>query len=158
MVFYDTPLCEMTRSGAYTPLTLDEAVTRSAAVLEIFEAAKVPCIRIGLCATEDLTSPERVMAGPNHPALGELIWNEYYYRTLVRALAREGLCGGDVVLHLPEREISKVVGQSRRNITRLARETGTRVCGIVKEKNADRITVTPWQGRHPMAGGKQPCI
>ena len=158
VVFYDTPLCELTQAGRYLPLSVEEAVARAASVLEIFAAHGIPCIRIGLCATEELISPQTAMAGPNHAALGELVWNEYYYRTLVRALTREGLCGKDVVLHVPEKEISKVVGQHRKNLVRLADETGTVVHRIVKEKNADRIRVVLWQVDGRVAGGKQPCI
>ena len=145
VVFYDTPLCDMTKMGEYLPLSVECAVDRAASVLEIFASRGIPCIRIGLCATEDLSSPAHVMAGPNHAALGELVWNEYYYRFLVRALAREELCGKDIVLHLPEKEISKVVGQHRRNIERLTADCGVRVRKIVKEKDADRIRLTLWR-------------
>ena len=158
VVFYDTPLSELTQTGLYQPLSVEKAVERSASVLEIFEELGVPCIRIGLCATEALASPQTVMAGPNHAALGELVWNEYYYRTLVRALARERLCGEQIVLHVPEKKISKVVGQHRKNLVRLSDETGTLVHRIVKEKNADRIRAELWQGDGRVAGGKQPCI
>ena len=75
------------------------------------------------------------MAGANHAALGELVWNEYYYGELVNALKGEGLLGYDVILRLPEREISKIVGQHRSNIERLLRETDTRVQKIVGQKN-----------------------
>ena len=157
VVFYDTPLADMVQAGTYQPISVDEAVSRAASVLAIFEEWGIPCIRIGLCATEALVSPAHVMAGPNHAALGELVWNEYYYRFLIRALAREKLLGREVVLHLPEREISKIVGQHRKNLVRLADETGTRVRRIAKEKNADRISVRLWQAAEDV-GGKQPCI
>jgi histone acetyltransferase (RNA polymerase elongator complex component) len=157
VVFYGTPLADMVQVGHYQPISVDEAVLRAASVLEIFAARGVPCIRIGLCATEELSSPAHVLAGPNHVALGELVWNEYYYRVLVRALAREGLGGKDIVLHLPEREISKIVGQHRKNIVRLQDETDTRVRKIVTEKNTDRIRAEEWCG-NGRVGGKQPCI
>ena len=38
VVFYDTPLCEMAQHGAYTPLSVDEAVERTAPVLQLFRA------------------------------------------------------------------------------------------------------------------------
>ena len=135
VVFYDTPLCEMTQMGAYQPLSVEEAVQRAAGVLEIFLQAGTPCIRIGLQATESLTSPEAVLAGPNHPALGELVWNEYYYQRLIKAIRHAKLCGKDVCLWVAEREISKLVGQHRCNLDRLLRETDTRVCKIVGDKH-----------------------
>ena len=145
VVFYGTPLAELTQRGEYRPLTLDEAVTRSARVLDVFEAHRVPCIRIGLCATEELVSPEAVLAGPNHPALGELVWNEHDYRMLLEAIRAAGLCGCDVMLSVPKREVSKLVGQRRCNIERLLRETDTRVCKIVGKETENGVVPKLWQ-------------
>ncbi|MBQ7336343.1 MAG: radical SAM protein [Clostridia bacterium] len=141
VVFYDTPLCEMAQSGAYTPLTLAEAVVRSAAVLRVFEAHGVPCIRIGLCATDALTSPQAVYAGPNHPALGELVWSELRYEMLLEAVTLAGACGKRVTLRVPEREVSRVVGQHRCNLTRLLEACGTRVAKVIGSPLVDRIEV-----------------
>lgn len=135
VVFRETPLCEMMQKGLYRPLTVDEAVVRSANALEIFVQNEIPCIRIGLCATEDLRSSDHAVAGPNHAALGELVWNELYYRRLYREIGNAGLFGQTVELSLPYREISKYVGQRRCNLQRLLRETDTRVVKTVGERN-----------------------
>ncbi len=141
VVFYGTMLADMTASGEYTPLTLDDAVLRSADVLELFEAHGIPCIRLGLCATEELTSPECVMAGPNHPALGELIMSECTYRQVLRILKEADVLGKAVELHVPKRDVSRVVGQHRQNLARLQSETGTRVCHIFGDADTIRVTV-----------------
>lgn len=140
VVFYDTPLYHMAANGAYTPLSLSEAVTRTADVLEIFEAAGIPCIRIGLCATEDLTSPEKVYGGPNHPALGELVMSECYYRRLYDAVQKNALQNKDVILHVPPRELSRAVGQHRANVLRLLEETGARIVRVLSTK-AENFTL-----------------
>lgn len=156
VVFYDTPLCEMVADSSYTPLSVEDAVRRSAEVLRIFIKRNIPCIRIGLCAGEELADPDKVMAGPNHPALGELVWNEYYYRETVDALRNADLLGRDVVLYVPEREISKIVGQRRCNIERLLRETDTRVRKIVGKKTLYGIGPTSVFVKEQEE--KQPCI
>lgn len=158
VVFHHTPLCDMTKRGDYTPLSVNEAVLRSATVLRVFEEASVPCIRIGLCASEELISPDAVLAGPNHPALGELVWNEYYYGELLMLLRKQKLLGKDVILTAPKAEISKLVGQKRHNIDRLLRETDTRVKKIVGEENRNGIAVTLWQASVSKQEEKQPCI
>lgn len=145
VVFFGTELCEMVQNQDYTPLSVEDAILRSTEVLKIFLAASLPCLRIGLCAGEGLTSPESVMAGPNHPALGELVWNEYYYQEILKVLDRAALRGQDVVLHVPEKEISKVTGQRRRNVERLLRETDTRIRKIVGEKELRELIAMPWQ-------------
>lgn len=146
VVFYETPLCDMVKGGSYQPLSLQEAVSRTAGALKIFLAHGVPCIRIGLCAGEDFSSADKVMAGPNHAALGELVWNEIYYEKLVASLSQKSLLGRDVLLHLPAREISKYVGQHRCNVDRLLRETDTRIQKIVGQKNLEAPMPTAWQG------------
>ena len=144
VVFYHTPLADMTERGAYLPLDVEDACARSAAALRVFTENSVPCIRIGLCATESLTSPEEVMGGPNHPALGELVWNEYYYGQIKDAVTGAGLAGQNILLHVPKREISKVVGQRRCNLIRLEGETATRVCKTVGD-SVREIYATPYQ-------------
>ncbi len=139
VVFYDTPLCEMAMRGEYVPLSLRDAVVRAANAYEIFEEAGVTCIRIGLCATEDLASPAQVFAGPNHPALGEMVMSEAYYRCLVRYLDEASLLGEEIILEVPSRQLSRAIGQHRENVKRLFSETGTRVLRVKGVDRAERI-------------------
>ncbi len=143
VVFYDTPLCQMTAMGDYTPLTLADAVERSAAVLRVFLERGIPCIRLGLCASEALTSPETVMAGPNHPALGELVWSELWYEILKERIRETDLLGRETVLRAPAREISRIVGHRRCNLERLERETGTRVCRVIGLQDCNELLPIP---------------
>lgn len=130
VVFAGTPLAELTRSGRYTPLTLADAVTRSADAYEIFDRHGIPCLRIGLCASEELTDPQCVLAGPNHPALGELVLGEVRFRELLRVIREAGLLGRRVALELPAARISQTVGQRRCNLIRLQEEYGTTVVSV----------------------------
>lgn len=140
VVFRGTRLAEMTEEGSYVPLSLEEAVTRGADMLAIFRDHGIPCLRIGLHATEALVSPECVLAGPNHPALGELILGELYYRELISACRQKGLLGGRIQLTVPRGESSRAVGQNRRNLVRLYKETGT-VLSRVREAEVAGLTV-----------------
>ena len=135
----------MMERGSYHPLSLTDAVTRSAAVLRIFEERGVPCIRIGLCASEALTSFESVCGGPNHPALGELVWNELYYCRLKQAVTENSLQGRRILLTVPEREISKVVGQRRCNLLRLETETGAHTVRVGGDKQTEGMRITPYE-------------
>ncbi len=158
VVFYGTPLAEMTEQGGYTPLSLEEAVLRSAEVLKIFTAHGVECIRIGLCSGESLTSDRHVMAGPNHPALGELVRSQCYYQQIKEVLEQHSLLGQEVVLLIPARQISAAVGQHRCNLSRLARETGTQVRKIV-ESSTGQILPLLWQTyRNEQQEVKKQCI
>lgn len=66
-----TQLAERYRTGAYMPLTVEDATELCADVLEVFDDAGIPAVRIGLNPTEELGSS--VLAGAYHPAMGELV-------------------------------------------------------------------------------------
>ena len=126
VVFRDTELCAMAESGAYLPLSIDEAITRSANVLEIFDEAGVDVIRIGLAASENLSSDETYYAGPNHPSLGELIENELYYRKIRKLLLDvDTSCDCNIDIFVSRGSISKAVGQKKKNRQRLSEEYPT---------------------------------
>ena len=144
VVFYDTPLCEMAQHGLYAPLSVDEAIERTAPVLQIFRARALPCIRVGLCATESLTSPDAVYAGPNHPALGEMILGECLYQKVKDKVLEDGLAGKGIILEVPPKELSATVGQHRRNIEKLQRETGATVHRVVACESLTEGRVLPY--------------
>lgn len=143
VVFADTPLADRLREGTYRPLSQDEAVRRAADAYEILSAGGVRCLRIGLCASEELTDPSRAVAGPAHPALGELVLGEVRYRELVRLIREAGLCGRRVALELPERQVSQTVGQRRCNLERLQREYQTAVVSVKGVRGLDAPMVRP---------------
>ena len=123
VVFADTELAEMSADGRYIPLTTEEAIERTASVLDVFDRAGVPVIRVGLCAGENLSSPESVVGGANHPALGELAMGELTYRRICEmadeALSKTDGSGKTMTVQVPCGATSRAVGQKKRNILRL---------------------------------------
>ncbi len=122
VVLRETELADMMFRGEYTPLTLDDAVRRSADVLEIFLDAGVDCLRIGLCENENLHSDGAYLAGPNHPSLGELVYGEIYYKKLCREL--DGGATKHITVDVPRGEVSKVIGHRKRNTLRIKEKYG----------------------------------
>ena len=123
VVFRDTELCEMTACGVYSPLTVDAAVARSAAVLDVFVKAKINVIRIGLCASDNLLSPETYYAGPNHSAIGELVINEYYRREISRQIKINNINDrSSLKIYVSRGSVSKAVGQKKINKILLTEE------------------------------------
>ena len=122
VVFRKTELHDMTVGGKYEPLTNDEACERSAAVLEIFENSNVECLRIGLCESENLHDEGEAYAGANHPALGEMVYGELYYKRICAALDRfssDELKDKIAIVEVPKGGISKASGQKKRNKERI---------------------------------------
>jgi histone acetyltransferase (RNA polymerase elongator complex component) len=125
VVFADTELSDMSVSGAYEPLTEEDAVRRTAAVLEVFDAMRVPVIRVGLHSGESLSSPEKAVAGARHPAMGELAMGELTFCRICAEIEgffenREKLNSGETLaIFVPKGATSRAVGQNKRNILRI---------------------------------------
>ncbi|MBQ8689980.1 MAG: radical SAM protein [Clostridia bacterium] len=120
VVFRNTELCDMTENGSYVPLSLDDAILRSARALKIFKDAGIPVIRIGLCASDNLSAPDTYFAGPNHSALGELVENEFYYELIKEKIEKADVIGPQSVTVFGSRgSLSKMIGQKRKNKLRL---------------------------------------
>lgn len=109
-VLPDTELYGMWKTGSYQPLTVEQAAQWCADMLEIFLQEQIPVIRIGLNPTPELD--RMVAAGAYHPAMGELTWNAVWYRRLYRRLETQQ----DGTLYVPARELSRAIGQRRRNL------------------------------------------
>lgn len=121
VVFKDTELACLCRCGEYEPLSIDEAIARSSAVLERFIDAGVEVIRIGLQASENLSDEDTYLAGPNHSALGELVIGEVYYNKICKKLAQVNAGADDnISVSVARGSLSKAVGQSKRNKRRLS--------------------------------------
>ena len=120
VVFRETELCGMAISGEYTPLSVDEAVERTSKILAVFNKYGVKVIRVGLCASGNLSSPEAYYAGPNHPALGELCENQLFYSVIFEKIKNMQLsANASVEVKVPRGAMSKAIGQNKKNKLRL---------------------------------------
>lgn len=119
VVLEGTALAERYRRGEYVPLPLAEAVSLGARLLHTALRADVPVIRMGLQATDILSGPGGVVAGPWHPAFRHLVESELVGALLLHLTA--GLAGSVTVTAHPSR-ISCVPGQNNSNRRRLGRQ------------------------------------
>ena len=123
VVFRDTELMYMAESGEYIPLSLSDAVERSANALGILTSRGVEVIRIGLCSSENLRSDDTYFAGPNHPAIGELVEGELFFRMLRDKLRELSPSENSVVsVSVLRGAVSKAAGHGGINRKRLCDE------------------------------------
>ena len=120
VVLKDTQLCAQFLSGEYMPMPLEEAITECAALRLYFERRGIVIIRMGLFSEPGL-SGEDFVAGPFHPAFGELVENQCYYQLITPFLEE---CRGavQITVFVARGEISKAAGQKRSNVLRWCRE------------------------------------
>ena len=125
VVFKQTELCELAMCGNYDPLSLDDAIQRSAEVLKLFLASKTKVIRVGLCSSENLISTDTYFAGPNHAAIGELVENKIYYDLIKEKIKDVNFEKNDVlIIYVARGCISKAIGQKKKNKFLLAETLG----------------------------------
>lgn len=136
VVFRDTELCSMTVKNIYKPLTVEDAVKRSASVLMKFIENGIEVIRIGLCASENLGAEDTYVAGPNHPALGELVENQIYYNVIKKELLALSLKSNEcVTVAVAPGALSKAIGQNKKNKIQLIEEFSLKKLSFVEDDN-----------------------
>ncbi len=141
VVFCGTELCDMAQNGKYTPLDTEAAVMRTKNVLRVFVAHDIPCIRVGLCASEQLSS-SRVYGGANHSAIGELAMGELYYDLICEKLDKMGnLEGKSLLLYVPRGSTSKAVGQKRRNSQRICKKYSLKRLKVLEKNEILRYNI-----------------
>ncbi len=116
VVLPGTMLAELYLSGEYKVPSLDESVELCSHLLEMFDEAGISVIRLGLHAQQDVC--DGYLAGGYHPALRELCEGEIYFRKIKSAL--DGKPQGGYEITVSPGEISKAVGQKKKNIVRLS--------------------------------------
>jgi len=123
LVLSGTPLERLYRDGQYRPLSLDDAVTLCADAAERFRHAGIEVARMGLQSAEELERTGTIVAGPWHPAFGQLVASQIYLGRMRTLLAERN--DADLLVH-PD-DLSTALGQHRANIDALTAELGRSV-------------------------------
>ncbi|MDF2568938.1 MAG: radical enzyme/protein acetyltransferase, family [Sporomusa sp.] len=120
VVINGTALAGLYKQGIYQPLSLSQAVGRSAYMKLVFGRQGIAVIRIGLQASTELDNKETVIAGPYHPAFGELVDSHIFYLMLAGFIEQNSRCSQEalIIRHHPQ-DCSKVRGQHNNNISSL---------------------------------------
>lgn len=137
VVLADTGLADLYQQGEFQPLSLDEAIKRCAYMKLVCERNHIPVIRTGLQASQELEDSAVTVAGPYHPAFGELVDSHIYYLVVAHAFEQIGLlpaAGSMVILHVHPREESKVRGMKNDNLRRWRQEYGA-ICKLQGDLN-----------------------
>ncbi|MGI6686192.1 MAG: elongator complex protein 3 [Bacillota bacterium] len=150
LVLKDTPLHKLFLEERYHPLSLNEAVTISRDMLAIFRFYGVQVIRTGLQPTNDIAEGAKVVAGPFHPAFGELVKAALAKEQAVMAI-EEFLPErtnempkqeeAAIALWVSPRDCSIMAGHKRNNIEYLKNHFHLTEIKIIGTNNLDRGTI-----------------
>jgi histone acetyltransferase (RNA polymerase elongator complex component) len=111
VVIQGTELARRFVAGVFVPLSLDRAVVLCAQLLQYAMKAEIPVIRIGLQADKGFDDAH-ILAGPWHPAFGQLVRSQLYADLLTRYVA----AGERVTLRCHPARLSDVIGVRRKNL------------------------------------------
>ena len=127
LVIAGTVLADHWQQGYYRELPLHEAITIAAQMLLMFQYGGIPVIRMGLQPSQELQSEQTVLAGPYHPAFGELV-QQYIFmlqaKEVLHAVQSQPGLHGPINILVNPRDISRMVGQQRSNLKALKQELG----------------------------------
>ncbi len=141
LVLKETKLCECYEKGEYSPQTLEEAVSVCKKLIPMFERKGIRVIRVSLATTEEIRDGGSVIAGPYHPAFRELSEGEIYFDKLLKLLKKHPKARTFLV---NPKEISKAVGNGKRNITRIEEKYGFLIT-IKPDDNIDTGKIKVWK-------------
>lgn len=88
LVVDGTPLAERWRAGEYAPWDMDTTTATLGKALASAWARRIPVIRLSLAPEDELD--EAVLAGPRHPALGNIIQSEALFETVRSHIVSNG--------------------------------------------------------------------
>lgn len=122
LVIEDTELAELYRTRRYCPMDVPSSVKLCKDMKVHFLEAGIDVIRVSLQTTDEICEKGSVLAGPYHPAFGELVDSMIFWDRITEALKGRRNCR--VSIFVNRRDISRAVGHKRSNLEGLRREYG----------------------------------
>lgn len=133
VVLKKSPLASLFQTGEYIPLSLEAAVALAKKMYLVFESRNIPVIRMGLQASQDLDAGAAVLAGPYHPAFGQLVYAELFLDK-ARLLLRNSENGSrSITLRVHPRSLSRLQGIRKHNIQSLKKEFGLQSITLIAD-------------------------
>ncbi len=123
LVIKNTRLEQEYKAGEYQPLTVMQAVERCKEMVYLFNKHNVEVIRIGLQNTEEITDPSNknseVIAGPYHPAFGQLVDDSIWYDSIVDKIKKINVKVKEVKIKVNFSDMNNVIGHKKENLKKL---------------------------------------
>ena len=100
-----------------------QAVERCKELLYLFNKKKIQVIRVGLQNTDEITDPNiknsEVVAGPYHPAFGQLVEDSIWYDNIVNKIKKINDKVKEVKVKVNFADMNNVIGHKKDNIKKI---------------------------------------
>ncbi len=147
VVLKDSALADQFTTGLYKPLPLDTAVALTAQLYRLFVTGGVRVVRMGLQASVDLTPDSTILAGPFHPAFGQLVITSLFFNSVRRELARVDNPGHTISIAVNPRSVSNLRGQKNSTVNSLKRLYTTNTIRVISDPEIAETAVAVNQRR-----------
>ena len=120
LVLQDSPLAEWYRQKRYIPMGLGDSILLVKQIYRLMARQGIAVVRMGLQPTAELNPGAGVLAGPFHPAFGELVYCALWFDALDRVLSSQHVLeGSDLIIAVHPAVVSRVRGHRNDNLKRL---------------------------------------
>jgi histone acetyltransferase (RNA polymerase elongator complex component) len=161
LVLEGSPLASWYRNGRYHPPSLQQAVDLCMKLYRFLRQRRIDVIRTGLQPTEELAYGRGVIAGPFHPAFGDLVQSACCLDAIQRELRCRPISGPTLELRVHPTGISRARGQRNGNCAALSKEFGFTAVRVVPDTGLggemialeDGRLINPYASQHRAADG-----
>ena len=109
--------------GIYEPLSIVQAVETCKQLVRMFTDKKIEVIRVGLQNTDEICNPDNkeseVVAGPFHPAFGQLVESSMWYDAIVEKIKKLNVKVKEVEVTVNPIDTNNVIGHKKENVIKL---------------------------------------
>ncbi|HNX89583.1 MAG TPA: hypothetical protein PKH58_10900, partial [Paludibacteraceae bacterium] len=117
LVLKDTELERMSEEGKYVPMSLNAAVERVAAVLNMYINNNINVIKVGLHPSDEYGPGGKLVAGPFHPSFREMamtaIWKHEFSQKLLSGQKPDK--SRDLTISVPDSQYNYAIGYKSEN-------------------------------------------
>lgn len=137
LVIKGTQLADEYEKKEFIPLNVSQAVERTKEIVKLFRKKHIEVIRTGLQNTNTITEPgkekSQVIAGPYHPAFGQLVEDAIWYDKITDEIKKINAKVIKIEIQANRENINNIVGHKKENINKL-KDTYALIA-IVKQNN-----------------------
>jgi histone acetyltransferase (RNA polymerase elongator complex component) len=122
LVLRGSPLARWYSQGRYAPMTLEQSVSLVKRIYLLMRVRGIAVIRMGLQTTTELNAGAGVLAGPFHPAFGDLVYSALWMDALRKALSSHDVDDCNLTIEIHPTAGSRIRGHCSWNLKCLRRE------------------------------------
>lgn len=162
IVIKETGLEMNYNKGIYSPFNLEESVDIVKKLLVLFKINDIEVIRVGLQSTDDISIGKEIVAGPYHPAFGEMVQSRIIRDFIEKSLIEQAEINeneiidevnnissgidinkniGEIVIHSSNKNISSIVGNKKTNRLYFNRKYNYRYNTKVDDDLCDEVAI-----------------